>query len=160
MLGYFLGTPSSEVQAQTPKSRLAGVAPRTGMAPEYWASGVKQIFGTSFEAYDDQNQFSGSSPTAPISKVWFTGAQGVLSEVMWPTVDVAQVRDHQFLVTDGKTFFFEERKDSISSAFWIEKGIPAFQVVNRDPQGRFAIERSNFIYSPWAQANGVAAPVD
>jgi len=127
-----------------PNRGPTGEAPKDGMGPGYWSSGVKQFFGTSYEAYDKDNQFSDQSPTAPISHVWFTGAQGVLTEVYWPTVDIAQVRDSQLLVTDGKTFFYEERNDSKTEVTWIHSGVPAYKVVNRDPAGRFEIERTIF----------------
>ena len=65
----------------------------------------------------------------------------MLTEIFWPAVDVAQTRDHQLLVTDGKTFFFEERKDSVTDVQWTQTGIPAFHVHNRDPKGRFEIEK-------------------
>src|SRR4051812_33668098 len=77
-----------------------GEAPRTGMTRGSWSSAIKQQLGTAFEAYDRFNQYSGQSATAPISKVWFTGAEGVLTEVFWPTVDTAQVKDSQILATD------------------------------------------------------------
>jgi glucoamylase len=109
-----------------------------------WSSGIKQGVGTAFEAYDRFNEYSAQSQTAPISKVWFTAAQGVMTEVFWPTVDTAQVKDSQFLVTDGTSFFFEERKDSQTSVTWVETGIPAFKIVNRDRQNRFQIERTIF----------------
>ena len=35
------------------------------------------------------------------SKVWFTVADGVLSDVYWPTVDATNVHTLQYLVTDG-----------------------------------------------------------
>ncbi len=38
------------------------------------------------------------------SKVWFTVADGVLSDTYWPTVDATNVHTLQYLVTDGKTF--------------------------------------------------------
>ena len=106
-----------------------------------WAPAVKQFVGTAYEAYDKDFKYSSASTTAPISKVWFTGAQGVLTEIFWPAVDVAQTRDHQLLVTDGKSFFFEERKNSITDVQWTHTGIPAFHVQNRDPKGRFEIEK-------------------
>lgn len=121
-----------------------GEAPGDGMLVGFWSSGVKQFVGTAYEAYDRDNRYSGRSPTAPLSKVWFTGAQGVITEVFWPTVDTAQVRDHQFLVTDGSSFFFEERKDAQTSVTWLADGVPAFRILNRDPLGRFEIERTVF----------------
>ncbi len=32
------------------------------------------------------------------------------NEVYWPTIDRPQIRDLQFLVTDGETFFHDERR--------------------------------------------------
>src|SRR5579875_2016030 len=38
------------------------------------------------------------------SKVWFTLADGVLSDVYFPTVDNTNVKTLQYIVTDGRTF--------------------------------------------------------
>jgi glucoamylase len=38
------------------------------------------------------------------SKVWFTVANGVLSDTYWPTVDATNVSTLQYLVTDGSSF--------------------------------------------------------
>ncbi len=97
--------------------------------PSPWSSGVKQAFGTAYN---------------PSSKLWFTVGHGILTEVYWPTVDTAQLRDQQFLVTDGKSFLFEERKNAHTQVEWIEKGVPAFRIINKDPEGRFQIERVIF----------------
>lgn len=35
------------------------------------------------------------------SKVWFTVADGVLSDTYWPTADATNVKTLQYLVTDG-----------------------------------------------------------
>src|ERR1700754_3913641 len=37
------------------------------------------------------------------SKVWFTVADGVLSDTYWPTVDATNVHTLQYLVTNGTT---------------------------------------------------------
>jgi glucoamylase len=44
--------------------------------------------------------------TAPntTSKVWFTVADGVLSDTYWPTIDATNVHTLQYLVTDGHSF--------------------------------------------------------
>lgn len=44
------------------------------------------------------------------SRIWFTLLNGVLTEIYCPTVDRPQVRDLQYLITDGSTFFHEERR--------------------------------------------------
>ena len=43
------------------------------------------------------------------SKVWFTVAQGITSEVFYPRLDVPNMQDMQYVVTDGSTFVDLER---------------------------------------------------
>src|SRR3989441_7089314 len=45
------------------------------------------------------------------SKVWFTIANGVLSDVYFPTVDNTNVETMQFIVTDGQTFTDLQTRD-------------------------------------------------
>jgi len=45
------------------------------------------------------------------SKVWFTVAGGVLSDVYWPTVDATNVHTLQYLVTDGHSFTDLQTRD-------------------------------------------------
>jgi len=45
------------------------------------------------------------------SKVWFTVADGVLSDVYWPNVDATNVHTLQYLVTDGHTFTDLQTRD-------------------------------------------------
>ncbi len=44
------------------------------------------------------------------SHLWFTIWNGIVTEVYYPTIDRPQLRDLQFLVTDGSTFFYEEKR--------------------------------------------------
>ncbi|MGI8715680.1 MAG: glucodextranase DOMON-like domain-containing protein [Solirubrobacteraceae bacterium] len=45
------------------------------------------------------------------SKVWFTVADGVLSDVYWPTVDATNVHTLQYLVSDGHSFTDLQTRD-------------------------------------------------
>ena len=54
-------------------------------------------------------------PTAASSRIWFTCSHGILNEIYHPTIDSAQVRDMEFLVTDGETFVHEEKRDLVST---------------------------------------------
>src|SRR6185312_3273397 len=45
------------------------------------------------------------------SRVWFTVADGVLSDTYWPTVDATNVHTLQYLVTDGSTFTDLQTRD-------------------------------------------------
>ncbi|MHC5833585.1 MAG: glycoside hydrolase family 15 protein, partial [Nostoc sp.] len=44
------------------------------------------------------------------SNIWFTIWNGVVTEVYHPTVDRPQIRDLQYLISDGKSFFHEEKR--------------------------------------------------
>src|ERR671931_214837 len=59
-----------------------------------WATGNKLALGTS---------------ATTTSKVWFTVAKGITSEVFYPRADVPNVQDMQYVVTDGSTFVDLER---------------------------------------------------
>lgn len=50
------------------------------------------------------------------SKIWFTVAGGVLSDVYAPTVDATNVQTMQYLVTDGSTFTDLQSRDTTYSA--------------------------------------------
>jgi glucoamylase len=44
------------------------------------------------------------------SRIWYTLAEGIINEVYYPTLDQPQIRDLQYLITDGLTFFLDERQ--------------------------------------------------
>ncbi|PSO72832.1 MAG: glucan 1,4-alpha-glucosidase [Cyanobacteria bacterium QH_9_48_43] len=73
------------------------------------------------------------------SRVWFTLWNGVITEVYYPTVDQPQIRDLQYLVTDGQNFFHEEKRHLHSLVERLWPGAPGYRITNRDPQGRYAI---------------------
>ena len=62
-----------------PATGQPGIEPR-------WTRGDKQGVGTAYSAS---------------SRVWFTISKGILNEVYYPTIDRPQIRDLQYLVTDG-----------------------------------------------------------
>jgi glucoamylase len=52
----------------------------------------------------------------PGSKVWFTVADGVLSDVYEPTIDNTNVQSLQYVVTDGTTFTDLQQRDTTYTA--------------------------------------------
>ena len=50
------------------------------------------------------------------SKIWYTIADGVLSDVYAPTVDATNVETMQYLVTDGSTFTDLQTRDTTYTA--------------------------------------------
>jgi glucoamylase len=82
-----------------------------------------------------------STAYAASSKVWFTVSHGILNEIYCPTIDRPQIRDMQFLITDGETFFHEERRDLNHELDYIDKDALAIRVHNRDRDGRYTLVR-------------------
>lgn len=76
------------------------------------------------------------------SRVWFTLWNGVLTEVYYPTIDRPQLRDAQFLVTDGHTFFHEEKRDLRSTTERISNHALGYRITNEsaDPPYRIVKE--------------------
>jgi glucoamylase len=75
------------------------------------------------------------------SKVWFTLRKGTLTEVYHPTVDQPQVRDLEYLVTDGESFFHEEKRDLLSETRKLSHHALGYRVVNSDPGGRYSVHK-------------------
>jgi glucoamylase len=94
-----------------------------GIEPR-WTHGDKDGAGTAFAAS---------------SRIWFTLWNGVITEVYYPTVDRPQIRDLQFLVTDGETFFHDERRDLKSSCARLSGHTLGYRQTNEDPNGRYTI---------------------
>ncbi len=75
------------------------------------------------------------------SPVWFTISSGILNEVYYPTIDHPQVRDLQFLITDGETFFHDERRHLDSSTVAIQSFGLGYVVTTKDPDGRYELRK-------------------
>ncbi len=75
-----------------PSTNRAFGAP--GIEPR-WTRGNKDAIGTAYSTS---------------SSIWFSLAAGIVTEVYYPTIDRPQIRDLQYLISDGRTFFHDERR--------------------------------------------------
>lgn len=75
------------------------------------------------------------------SLVWFSIWNGVITEVYYPTIDRPQIRDLQYLISDGKTFFHEEKSHLRSKVEPMWTDALGYRIVNDDPQGRYQITK-------------------
>ena len=75
------------------------------------------------------------------SPLWFTIWNGIVTEVYYPTVDRPQLRDLQYLVTDGKTFFHEEKRDLTVKMERISDHVLGYRCTNADAEGRYTIAK-------------------
>lgn len=104
--------------------------------PPNWSPASKQGVGTSY---------------GETSKVWFTIANGVITEAYYPTVDVANTKDIQFIITDGRTFFNEEKKDTICAIEYIDPGALGYRITNTAKNGKYRIVK-DILTDPGAQS--------
>jgi len=96
-----------------------------GLEPR-WTSSVKDAVGTAYSAS---------------SRMWFTCSHGILNEIYHPTIDHAQIRDMQFLVSDGQTFMHEEKRDLITTFEYIHPEALGVRYINADPDGRYTLTK-------------------
>jgi len=101
-----------------------------GISPR-WTHGDKDGVGTAYAAS---------------SQVWFTLWNGIITEVYYPTVDRPQVRDLQYMITDGKSFFHDEKRLK-STTERLSDHTLGYRCINSDPDGRYTIVKE-IITSP------------
>ncbi|MGQ4650353.1 glycoside hydrolase family 15 protein [Lyngbya aestuarii] len=96
-----------------------------GIEPR-WTHGSKDGVGTAYSV---------------ASRAWFTLWNGVITEVYYPTIDKPQIRDLQYLVSDGESFLHEEKRhlDTKIERMW--KYALGYRITNCDPQGRYSLEK-------------------
>lgn len=104
---------------RTPAPGRPGIPPR-------WTGSAKDGVGTAYAAS---------------SRLWFTLSLGIVNEVYYPTIDTPQLRDLQFIISDGSTFAHEERRHTASRTELLSDRALGFRVTNADPDSRYVISK-------------------
>ena len=73
------------------------------------------------------------------SRVWYTVANGVLSDVYYPTVDNTNVETLQYIVTDGATFTDLQTRDMTSEVEALDTAGMICQVTSTAKNGRYRL---------------------
>src|ERR1700749_1784259 len=107
------------IEGQGPAFGWPGVEPR-------WTSSRKDCVGMAYSAS---------------SRIWFTISHGILNEIYYPTIDRPQMRDMELLITDGETFFHEEKRDLVHKFSYIASAALAVRIVSSDREGRYSITK-------------------
>ena len=102
------------------------VAPGWPGIPPRWTSSAKSGVGTALNHS---------------SRVWFTLSHGIFDEIYYPRVDQACTRDMGLIVTDGKDFFSEEKRQTAQKIEALTDGVPAYKLTNTCLDGRYRIEK-------------------
>jgi glucoamylase len=102
----------------------ADAAPVSRTAPDRWTTGNKDAIGTARSA---------------ASPVWFTAAHGTLADVLYPTVDVDNLRQFGYLVTDGSSFFFDASQQGVASSRVTDDRALTYELRVDDPVHHFSV---------------------
>ncbi len=78
------------------------------------------------------------------SKVWYTVAGGVLSDVYYPTIDNTNVETLQYVVTDGQTFTDLQARDMTYTVSSLDGSGMACEVTATAKSGRYQIVTDYF----------------
>lgn len=94
-----------------------------GMPPR-WTRSEKEGVGTAYNT---------------ASRIWFTLSHGIINEVYFPTIDSPQIRDLEYLITDGESFFHEEKRDLTTELEYLDAHALGYRITKSDPTGRYRI---------------------
>lgn len=92
-----------------------GRAPSSAVIYPTWTPAAKDAVGTSMGP----------------SRIWFTCAQGIVTEVYYPRIDIPQLKDLGFIVADENGFWIEIRRLNHYSIRWEEGVIPAITIIHK-----------------------------
>jgi glucoamylase len=76
------------------------------------------------------------------SRLWYTLWRGIVTEVYYPRIDRAQLRDLEFLLTDGASLFLEEKRHLEATTERPNERALGFTVRSEDPEGRLRLVKS------------------
>lgn len=99
-------------------------APQADPARPTWANAAKDMVGTSLGS----------------ARLWFTVADGIVTEVYYPRIDIPQIRDLGFIIADDHGFWVELRRLDNYTVSLPAPGIPAVTVVHRHPRFTFTLQ--------------------
>jgi glucoamylase len=106
---------------------VGGTAPGGPGASSVWTPSNNTILGTAENTTSD---------------VWFTGYNGIIGEVFFPTADTPNTTDLQFLIGDsGHTWVDEEKVDTTSSTSLYNNRSLAWNVVNTAKNSKYSITK-------------------
>ena len=125
--GLLSATPASAAVPSAPagpSSLAPGEAPGAPGAMSHFDLARKDCLGTARNS---------------TSKVWYTVAGGVLSDVYYPTIDTTNVETLQYVVTDGKSFTDLQTRDTTYTVQALDDTGMACRVTSTAKNGRYQL---------------------
>ena len=99
-------------------------APQATSSHPTWAHAGKDMVGTSLGS----------------SRLWYTVAEGILTEVYYPRIDIPQIKDLGFIIADDQGFWVELRRLGNYEVTLPQPGVPALTIVHRHPRFVFTLQ--------------------
>jgi glucoamylase len=99
-------------------------APQATSTYPTWAHAGKDMVGTALGS----------------SRLWFTVAEGILTEVYYPRIDIPQIRDLGFIIADDQGFWVELRRLGDYELRLPKPGVPAVTIVHHHPRFTFTLQ--------------------
>ena len=99
-------------------------APQAAASHPTWARAAKDMVGTSLGS----------------SRLWFTVAEGIVTEVYYPRIDIPQIKDLGFIIADDGGFWVELRRHGNYQVHLPKPGVPAVTIVHRHPRFTFTLQ--------------------
>lgn len=127
LLAGLAATPLPVAASPANASDVEGDAPGSPGDSTTWRTGYKDGVGTAL---------------SKASKVWYTLAEGTLSEVYYPAADTANVRDLQFVVTDGSTFSQREFDGTTRQIQLTDTHSLTYRQITTDDAGRWRLTKT------------------
>ena len=116
--------------------------------PTTWAYAAKTGVGASYEAYVD-GAYKDGGPTGAVSKVWFSIADGTLTETMYGLIHEAQIKQLRFAVRFSRGIAIEGPDTTTKTEYLHVDAAgrplsPAYKVTTTHKGGAFEIEKRIF----------------
>lgn len=99
-------------------------APQATFSHPTWAHGGKDMVGTSLGS----------------SRLWFTVAEGIITEIYYPRIDTPQIRDLGFIIADDRGFWVELRRLEDYRVSLPKPYVPAVEIMHRHPRFIFTLQ--------------------
>lgn len=99
-------------------------APQAANSYPTWARAAKDMVGTGLGS----------------SRLWFTLAEGIVTEVYYPRIDIPQIKDLGFIIADDLGFWVELRRLGNYRVSLAAPGVPAVEVVHSHPRFTFTLQ--------------------
>ena len=97
-----------------------------GISPR-WSHSAKDGIGTAYSSD---------------SRLWFSLWRGIVTEAYFPRIDQPQLRDLEFLFTDGGSFFHEEKRHLESTVEPIGERALGYTVLGVSPDDRYRLHKT------------------